>query len=98
MEEHSFLDASAVYTKYVDPRREEWATEILPRLRLVSVRHICEDTNISRAQMQRYRNKGAKPRDAHLKAIREFLYRNRRANELSYEKMTALSSSYIFIP
>ena len=73
VEEQSLLDPSDVYTEYPDPRRDEWATQTLPQLRTVPVREACEGTGISRAQMRRYRNKGARPRAEHLKAIKRFL-------------------------
>jgi hypothetical protein len=73
VEEQSLLDPGDVYTDYPDPRRDEWATKILPQLRRVPVSEACEGTGISRAQMQRYRNKGARPNAEHLKAIKLFL-------------------------
>jgi hypothetical protein len=77
VEEQSLLDPSAVYSEYVDPRRDGWATKILPELRRILVREACEGTGISRAQMQRYRNKGARPHGVHLAKIQLFLKRRR---------------------
>lgn len=73
VEEQSLFDPSDVYTAYPDPRRDEWATKILPTLKGLLLREACEGTGISRAQMQRYRNKGARPRAEHLEAIKRFL-------------------------
>ena len=75
VEEQSVTDASDVYTEYPDPRRDEWATKWLPALRKATVGEACAETGISRAQMQRYRNKGARPRRDHLKRVVNFLER-----------------------
>jgi hypothetical protein len=75
VEEQSLFDPADAYTKYPNPQRDEWAIKILPELRGVLVPEACEDTGISRAQMQRYRNKGARPHAEHLKAIKLFLDR-----------------------
>ena len=37
-EEQSLLDPSDVYTHYVDSQRDEWATEILPKLKAMPLR------------------------------------------------------------
>jgi hypothetical protein len=71
--EQSLLDPSRVYTDYPDPRRDEWATKILPKIKAVPLREACKDTGISRAQMQRYRNKDARPRAEHLETIQRSL-------------------------
>ena len=73
VEEQSLFDPSDVYTKYPDPRRDEWTTKIRPKLQGVLVPEACEGTGISRPQMQRYRNKGARPQAEHLEAIKQFL-------------------------
>ena len=75
VDEGSASDAGDVYTEYPDPGRDEWKTKLLPKLQRVLVRAACEGTDISRAQMQRYRNKGARPHAEHLKAIKRFLGR-----------------------
>jgi hypothetical protein len=69
VEERSLLDPTDVYTDYPDPERDEWVTKILPRLNAMRMREACEGTGISRAQMQRYRNKGARPHAEHLEVI-----------------------------
>ncbi|MBV9480648.1 MAG: hypothetical protein JO249_07835 [Acidobacteria bacterium] len=73
VEEQSLLGPTDVYNAYVDPRPDEWATKILPKLRAVLISEACEGTGISRAQMQRYRNRGARPRAAHFEAVKLFL-------------------------
>jgi hypothetical protein len=73
VEEQSLVDSGEVYAEYTDPRRDDWATKILPQLRGVLVPEACAGTGISRAQMQRYRNKGARPHAEHFKVIKLFL-------------------------
>jgi hypothetical protein len=73
--EGSVPDANDAYVEYPDPRRDEWKTKLLPKLQRFLVPEACEGTGISRAQMQRYRNKGARPHPEHLKAIKLFLGR-----------------------
>ena len=50
VEEQNLFDRSDVYTEYPDPRRDKWATKLLPELREISDREIGEGTGISRAQ------------------------------------------------
>ncbi|HEY1654244.1 MAG TPA: hypothetical protein VGF86_03935, partial [Candidatus Tumulicola sp.] len=76
--EQTLTDPTAAYTVYSDPQRDEWETKILPRLKAPGIlREACEETGISRAQMQRYRNKNARPHAEHLRAIKLFLARRR---------------------
>jgi hypothetical protein len=76
--EQSVTDRTAAYTTFIDPRRDEWETKILPRLKAPGIlREACEETGISRAQMQRYRNKNARPHAEHLRAIKLLLARRR---------------------
>jgi hypothetical protein len=51
-EEQSLLDPSDVYTEYPDPRRDEWATKILPRLKAMSMRELMERTGLPRSTLQ----------------------------------------------
>ncbi len=61
----SVADAGDVYTEYPDPRRDEWATKVLPFLRRVSAQEIIESTGISRRTVQRIRNEQSKPTAEH---------------------------------
>ncbi|MGA8534268.1 MAG: hypothetical protein WB615_09200 [Candidatus Tumulicola sp.] len=71
-------DPATAYTEYVDPRRDEWATKILPKIKAMPLREACTGTGSSRAQMQRYRNKSAKPHAERLRIIERFLKHHRR--------------------
>jgi hypothetical protein len=75
VEEGSVPDAGDVYTDYPDPQRDEWTTKVLPALRTIPVLAACAGTGISRAQMQRYRNKNARPHAEHLEALKRLLER-----------------------
>jgi len=65
VEEGSVPDAGDVYTQYPDPRRDEWATKILPRLKMMSVPQLIAATGISRRAIQRVRNDGVRPQRRH---------------------------------
>lgn len=58
--EQSLLDASVVYTEYPDPRRDEWLSEILPKLKIMKLRDLIKLSGMSRAQLQRIRS-GRRP-------------------------------------
>jgi hypothetical protein len=55
VEEQSLLDPSDVYNEYVDPRRDEWATEILPKLKAMPLRELMERTGLPRSTVQAIR-------------------------------------------
>ena len=55
VEEQSLLDPSDVYTEYPDPRRDEWATKILPKLKAMPMRELIEQTGLSRSTLQAIR-------------------------------------------
>ena len=44
-----------VYTKFNDPRREEWATKILPELRRMTLSELESETDLDRRTLQRIR-------------------------------------------
>jgi hypothetical protein len=60
VEEQSLLDGSEVYSKYADPRRDEWATKILAKLKAVPMRELMERTGLPRSTLQAIRA-GRKP-------------------------------------
>ena len=45
----------AVYTEYPDPRRDEWATMILPKLKAMSTRELMEKSGLSERALQMIR-------------------------------------------
>lgn len=55
VEEQSLLEASDVYTEYVDSRRDEWATKILPRLKAMPMRELMERSGLPRSTLQAIR-------------------------------------------
>jgi len=65
-----------VYTEYVDPRRDEWQTVILPALNDMTVSMLIEKTGMSRRALQYLRKGGRRPQPKNLekleKAAREF--------------------------
>ena len=61
VEEQSLLDPSDVYTEYPDPRRDEWATKILPKLKAMPLRELMERTGLPRSTLQAIRA-GRRPR------------------------------------
>ena len=62
--EQSLPDPSEVYTEYPDPRRDEWSTKILPRVRAMSMRELMEWTGLPRSTLQAIWA-GRRPRAAH---------------------------------
>jgi hypothetical protein len=60
VEEQSLLDPGDVYTTYTDPRRDEWATKVLPKLRAMPLRELMERTGLPRSTLQAIRA-GRKP-------------------------------------
>ncbi len=87
VEEQSVSDAADVYTEYPDPRRDEWATKILPALRTVPVSILMKASGMSRRAIQRIRNDGASPHKAHRKLLAETarILREVNGNENDYE-------------
>ncbi len=63
VKEQSPLDPSEAYTEYPDPRRDEWVTKILPKLKAIRLRELMERTGLPRSTLQAIRA-GRKP---HLK-------------------------------
>jgi len=63
VEEQSLLDPSDVYIEYPDPRRDEWATKILPKLKAVPLRELMERTGLPRSTLQAIRA-GRRPHKA----------------------------------
>ncbi len=61
VEEQSLLDPGDVYTEYPDPRRDEWATKILPELKAMPLRELMERTGLPRSTLQAIRA-GRRPR------------------------------------
>jgi hypothetical protein len=55
VEEQSLLDPGDVYTEYPDPRRDEWATKILPRLKAMPMRELMTKTGLPRSTLQAIR-------------------------------------------
>lgn len=55
VEEQSLTDASDVYTAYPDPRRDDWATKILPNLKAMPMRELTELSGMSRAALKAIR-------------------------------------------
>ncbi len=55
VEAQSLLDPSDAYTQYADPRRDEWATKILARLKAMPLRELMERTGLSRSTLQAIR-------------------------------------------
>ncbi|MFY9738696.1 MAG: hypothetical protein WAK11_06540, partial [Candidatus Cybelea sp.] len=55
VEEGAVADAGDVYTEYPDPRRDEWATMILPKLKVTSIRELMEKSGLSERALQMIR-------------------------------------------
>ncbi len=55
VEEQSLFDSDAVYTEYPDPRRDEWATRILPKLKAMPLRELMQRTGLPRSTLQAVR-------------------------------------------
>ena len=54
VEEQSLLDPSDVYTYYADPRRDEWAMKILPKLKAMPLRELIERTGYRDRRSKQY--------------------------------------------
>ena len=54
--EGSVSDAGDVYTEYPDPRRDEWTTKTLPRLRAMPLAELIERSGLSRRALQKVRS------------------------------------------
>ncbi len=55
VEEGSVPDAGDVYTEYPDPRRDEWATDVLPQMRMLNLSVLEAETELDRRTLQRIR-------------------------------------------
>ena len=53
--EQSLLDPGDVYAEYSDPRRDEWATKVLPKLKAMPLRELMERTGLARSTLQAIR-------------------------------------------
>ena len=72
--EHGLVHALGdVLNEYVDGRRDEWETSILPRLREISKAEIAGATGTSERQIQRYRTGRVTPRSKHRDALARHL-------------------------
>lgn len=60
VQEQSLLDPDAVYTEYPDPRRNEWATRVLPKLKAMPLRELMGRTALPRSTLQAIRG-GRRP-------------------------------------
>jgi hypothetical protein len=69
VEEQSLLDPGDVYTEYPDPRRDEWATKVLPRLKAMPLRQLMERTGLPRSTLQAIRA-GRRPHARNLDVLR----------------------------
>jgi hypothetical protein len=58
--ERSITDPTATYATFTDPRRDEWATKILPRPKAMPLRELMERTGLPRSTLQAIRA-GRKP-------------------------------------
>lgn len=68
VEEQSLLDPREVYTEYPDPRRDEWATKILPKLKATSLRELINLTGLPRSTLQAIRA-GRRPQQRHRRVL-----------------------------
>lgn len=55
VEEQSLLAPSDVYTEYPDPRRDEWATKVLPKLKAMPMRELMKQTGLPRSTLKAIR-------------------------------------------
>jgi hypothetical protein len=60
VEEGSVADAGDVYTEYPDPRRDEWATTVLPKLRTMPMQELMQRSGLSHRALQMIRG-GRRP-------------------------------------
>src|ERR1700735_1462152 len=49
------LDPSGACAQYPDPRRDEWATKILPKLKVMPLRELMDRTRLTRSTLQAIR-------------------------------------------
>jgi hypothetical protein len=63
VQEASIPDSSDVYTEYPDPRRDEWMTRILPKLKAMPMRELMEKSGLSERALQMIRA-GRRPNQA----------------------------------
>ncbi len=75
VEEQSLFDPSDVYTEYPDPRRDEWATKILPRLKAMPMAELEKQTGLSRSTLQAIRA-GRRPHRHNRNTLIELVHRN----------------------
>lgn len=63
---------AAPYTEYLDPRRDEWVTEILPKLKAMSLRRLQRLSGIPRSTLQAIRA-GRRPHKNNFHALKTFI-------------------------
>ncbi len=74
VEEQRLLDPRDVYTEYSDPRRDEWATKILPKLKAMPMRELMERTGLPRSTLQAIRA-GRRPHKARQRKLSNIVAR-----------------------
>ena len=62
-----------IYTEYVDPKRDDWTTVILPAIRAASVRELQRKTGLGRSTIQFIRSGKRLPRPSTLTLLRKCL-------------------------
>jgi hypothetical protein len=62
-------DADAVYTEYVDERRDEWITKIVPRLKKIPLAVLVEKSGLSRRALIDIRAARSRPHPANQKRL-----------------------------
>jgi hypothetical protein len=70
VEEQSLTDPTAAYTVYPDPRRDEWAAKILPKLKAMPLRELMERTGLPRSTLQAIRA-GRRPHARTIAVLRQ---------------------------
>jgi|GEM_PF-3850141 hypothetical protein len=68
VDEQGIYDACSVYTEYTDPRRDEWQSVVLPRLKAMPMRKLQELTGMSRAALYAIRG-GRRPHAKNREAL-----------------------------
>ena len=72
--EQSLTDPTAAYTTFPDPRRDEWATKILPVLKAMSLTELVERSGLARSTLQAIRA-GRRPHPARQRRISSIVTR-----------------------
>jgi hypothetical protein len=77
----------AVYTEYVDQRRDEWETQIRPALKKISLSKLVELTGMSRSQIKELRAGRSRPHPENQKMLCEIV-----------QKVNVTSASFLDFP